>query len=388
MSLEALLQELDGIQEQEKEQVSKLILDLITDTDTRDKIFSFHQHTLGMDSAKRDLLLNHLSDLMLDNDAQEKFQQLYSLTKGLAIPRRNRLFNHFHSLITDSTLDDIFWELCGVRDDPKDSNLTREEVLQRIKRYIKSSIVNFRKNQKGEFKPELTSRMMVEINFTGIGGEHNDKHFGIVWNSDPMRDNVLVIPTTSLKEDKKFYEYYFNIGKVDFLNKDTVVMLDQTVSISHKRIINETFIDPSSGAKTPVFISQDQEWRIRDGIRASYFGHVTLYTYLINNFRSHIPEMTNEPVQYDHLLRPFTLVSNDPEQMQYSLIDDPQTIYKILWRNSGVPRHQRDLLINDWHYALGEHHRHPQTNKRLGVKTPRRNNITAAYSNLLSAIAP
>jgi len=385
---EALEHELGSLPEGEGERLSGLIVDLITDIDSREKIFAFHQHTRGMDSDKKNQLFIHIGDLLLDADSQEKLLQIHSITKSLNSGTKNRLFSHFTALVTDPILNDVFWELRGVRTDSYDSSLTREEVLDRIRRYIRSSLKNYRKNSKGEFKPEVTKRMMVEVNFTGVGGEHNDTHFGIVWDSDPIRDNVLVIPTTSLKEDKKFYNHYFSIGKVDFFTKETVVMLDQTLAISHKRITKETFTDPSSRAITPVYISQDQEWRIRDGIRVSYLGQPTLFDYLLKNFRGFIPEMSNEPLQHSHLLRPFILVSNDPEKLQYSLIDDPGTVYTIFWKSSSVSRGQRDRLLSTWHYALGEHYKDPVTNKRMGVKILRRTSIAAAYSNLIGAASP
>ena len=297
------------------------------------------------------------------------------------------MFRYFNSLISDSELESVFWELSGIRTDSIESTLTREVVMDRTKRYIKASLKNFRKNKNGEYKPEVTNKMVVEVDFTGIGGEHDKPHPAIVWDSDPNRDNILVIPTTSLKEDKKLYNHYFSIGKIDFLMKDTVVMLDQAVSVSHKRIISETYIDPATGKRTILYINNQQEQRIRDGIRASYLNEKTLYWYLLNNFRKFIPIMENETVQFDHLLRPFRIISNDPEKLIYSLVDEPQTKYKVFWKNSNVSKSKRDKLLQDWCGALGEHYRDPSTRKRLGIKTLRSANTAIAYSNLVAAVA-
>ncbi|MED4779414.1 hypothetical protein [Brevibacillus choshinensis] len=388
MALETLLQELEGIQGEEKEQVTNLVLDLITDTDTRDKIFNFHQHTKGMDPLKRTELIDHINELALDSYAQDKLTQLHKFTKSLDSQIKNRLYLQFFALIKDPTLDAMLWDLLGIIDDPKDTQLTRVEVLSRIGRYIKVSRKGHRKNKNNDFKPEVTSRMMVTVNFTGVGGEHNDDHFGIVWAADPKRDNVLIIPTTSLKEDKKFYNHYFSIGKVQFLEKETVVMLDQTVAVSHKRIEKETFIDPATKTNTPVYISKEQEWHIRDGIRVSYLGYQTLFHFLHTNFRSYIPEMVNEPLQHTHLLRPFNLISNDPEKMLYTLIDDPETVYTIKWRVSAVSKNQRDRLLSKWFQALGAYNRDPKTNERLSIRLPRRTSAANAYTSLLGATLP
>ncbi|MEK3794759.1 hypothetical protein MKX42_23745 [Paenibacillus sp. FSL R7-0204] len=376
--------QLSALIEPEKGELINLIHDIVSDVEIRKKLVPFYSKLKLLSSTQKDDFFNNIESFIHDKDIQSKLFQLQQVLAGLPILRRERLFRHFQLLSTDQELDNIFWELSAVRTDPKDNKLTREKVLDRIKRYTKASLKNYRKNTLSEFKPEVTQNMLIHVDFTGIGGEHDMPHYAIVWNVDPKRDNVLVIPTTSLKEDKKFYTHYFSVGKIDFLSEETVVMLDQTVSISHKRILSETFINPQ-GVRTAVTIDLHQEHRIKDGIRATYLDQKTLYWYLYNNFRKFIPEMENEEVQFNHLLRPFILVSNDPEKLVYSLIDQPHIHYQVFWRRSTVIATQRTQLLENWCYALGSHQRNPQTGVRGNVLTYRRDEVISAYSSMIAA---
>lgn len=327
-----------------------------------------------------------LSELESETQLGKGYLDVFTKLKNVDSSRYGRLLLNFKNLISYEEVNQVVWELSGVRTDSNENSLTREIVLDRIRRYINISNKNFRK-QNFKYLPEVEKGMIVEVSFTGIGGEHDKKHKAIVWDVDPNRDNILVLPTTSLKEDKKFYKHYFSIGKVGFLPKDTVVMLDQAISVSHKRILDEKYRNPSSNDKEKVFISPEQEQRINDGIRVTYLGEHTLASYLLNNFRNFIPIVRNLAIQFGHLLRPFVLIDNNPETLTYSLKDDLNTKYSIDWYPSSVSKNQRDRLLRNWIEAIGEQERDPNTGQRTAnIIKRRRDTIQEKFNDLNAAV--
>lgn len=138
--------QLSALIEPEKGELINLIHDIVSDVEIRKKLVPFYSKLKLLSSTQKDDFFNNIESFIHDKDIQSKLFQLQQVLAGLPILRRERLFRHFQLLSTDQELDNIFWELSAVRTDPKDNKLTREKVLDRIKRYTKASLKNYRKN--------------------------------------------------------------------------------------------------------------------------------------------------------------------------------------------------------------------------------------------------
>lgn len=309
--------------------------------------------------------------------------QLTTSLQALSDTDRDRLCGQFQQILTDPLYQDILDGVCKIHTDPAESKLSRQKVLKRVKRFVNCSGVDYRKDvTTGDFDPSLSYKMIVKICFTGIGTEHDEDHYGIVWESKMNRDHVLVVATTSYKDYQKYHNHFFNIGQMGFLQGETIAMIHQVGPISRKRILYTSFKDPADGQYKVISLSKAQEDRIKDGFRVVCLGFKTLFEYILESQRRFIPEFANHNDQYLHLWRPFKIVSHTPGvKTVYSLLDEPTVHYEIQWHRCGVSRSEREYLLKRWRDAVAVYDMSVRPKRR--IKT-REQAIQEAYNALLS----
>lgn len=176
------------------------------------------------------------------------------------------------------------------------------------------------------------------MRFSGLGSETDQEHFAIVWRSPRKSDAIVIIPTTSFKEEStQEHGIEFNIGKIDFMGKETVVLLEQMTTISRKRIDRRQLHKTRQLiSKNPVkhkfaTISIDQKNRILDGLRVYHFGETTIYQFLKDTEIDKLPRLSDYAVQLGHLHRPFIkdVQNSDTDKLVYALHEDPNKFYTI-----------------------------------------------------------
>lgn len=134
------------------------------------------------------------------------------------------------------------------------------------------------------YKPIYRKGDIVECEFVGIDKEFNYRHFAIVWDVKPNRENINIIPLTSQIKDESIGE--FNLGKINgfytklsdgsFINKDSFVYVNKMMEVSRKRIYpkyeqrsNGEFIKENSRLKQ-LNIGNKNIDLIKDSIRMFY----------------------------------------------------------------------------------------------------------------------
>lgn len=267
-------------------------------------------------------------------------------------PDRNSLIPALMNTVGDLTFRDVVKLINTINDDIKDSEQTRNNSLERITRYTNSLKRNTKRNKYGEFFPSVIPNQLVFVNFAGISAELDFPHYAIVWDTDSYQETVQVIPTTSYKEGvTEESSTFFNIGKISFMNVETVVKLDHIMSISRKRIIKSQLKNPATGTDEPVVISQAQIQRIQEGFHCMGNRLPSLYHFILNNNRASLPEL-QDPVQYEQLHRPFIRVQpSEVDVFSYTLLSDPLTVYNINWKRHALTGEKRRKLLDSWSKA-------------------------------------
>ncbi len=274
--------------------------------------------------------------------------QLLDMPPGV----RDDLSRMFSNVARENQYREITDGVTKIQNDPHDPLLTKSNALRRVRRFVEASCAPYVKNG-AVFTPILPCGTIVKVKFTGVGGEHNEDHYGIVWQSKKNRDHILMIPTTSYKENKKHHEHYFNIGSVGFLNGETIAMIDQMTAISRKRIMASAFENPQTGNFESIQLDPEQINRIRDGIRVVCLNQATLYSVIFNS--NLMPELLDPNEQYRHLFRPI-IVNNmtiPGKKLVYHLVDNTQVLYEIKWHQSNVSRTVRKGYLENWRDAVG-----------------------------------
>lgn len=290
------------------------------------------------------------------------------------------LIKKFEAIMNEHTVREINQEIMNISDDP--NGYSRAETLEKLLHYSKSVGNHYKKDENGIFVPQVRPRNVVLVDFSGMGSEMSGEHYAIVWEAIPKRDHLIVIPTTSYKDDlTKESGTYFNIGKVGFLEGETVVKLDQTTAISRKRILSYTHVEPGTGRKKWVSITEEQEKRIQEGIRVLWFKEKTLYHVILRSNRHLLPILEDEVSQFTHLHRPIIIKNPSTDrnkELIYCLYNDERE-YKIQWKPTSLSPNQREKLIKDWVHALAEYKVDEKTGDKILVKT-REQSISDAYA--------
>lgn len=296
------------------------------------------------------------------------------LKKLLDLPddQQNELLNHFQNVIGEVEYQRILKHISTIEDDPYVSDQTRLDTLERIRRYTSSAArkTKKREDRRGilQFSPVINKYEMVWVNFAGIGSEHDRKHLAIVWDVDYNRDHVLILPTTSFKDDSVESGISFNIGRIGFLSKETQVMLDQTMSVSRKRIMATKHEEPVSKRPDFVRLSPAQKQRIQEGFRILWFEEKTLFQELLEAHRNRMPQLQNADIQYSHLHRPFIKIWNGPDKLVYALHDRPHVSYTVHRHAVTTAEKKRRGLLYTWAKAITSNGRTREQNIQLAYE--------------------
>ncbi|WP_189338254.1 type II toxin-antitoxin system PemK/MazF family toxin [Paenibacillus sp. IHB B 3084] len=268
---------------------------------------------------------------------------------------KKHLLSLYKHIMDDQKVRQITAQLMHIKDDAGVPNLTREDTLSRVKRFIDSANKDTVKDPtSGVLKPITTQFMVVCVNFTGIGSEQDEFHYGIVWDEQRKRDNVSIIPTTSFKAEKTLdTDLSFNIGHVSFLQGETVVLMNQITSVSRKRIRNVRHKNPITDKFEIVKLSPEQQNRIKDGFRIYGLKERSLYNeFIYNSFVDTLPILEYPEVQYFHLNRPIRLVENYKNKLTYKLYDD-EKVYVIERKPYKLPSGTNRIgLLKSWVEAV------------------------------------
>jgi len=294
---------------------------------------------------------------------------------------RRRILPALKSSLNEAEFQEVVKLMQQISNDPQEPLQTRTNSLQRLSRYVKALKAHSRKDPTtGEYTPKLSKLQFISINFSGVGSEFDLNHFGIIWDCHPKRDEVLVIPTTSLKESTQETTTTFNIGRVGFFGPQTVVKLNQIIPVSRKRISKYLHFNPATNTAELVSITPDQMKRIEDGFRIMGTGEQSLFDFILGE-RSFLPELLS-PDQYGHLFRPFVKIfPSVPGTFTYALPSDPTKHYLIKWHTHKLSRGDRKAKLEAWVKAVGVK---DPSNKGAFLKT-REQVIHDAYADIVSA---
>lgn len=300
----------------------------------------------------------------LSTENQESLKKIVSDTTMLNVLEKisvdNDLTRIVDKIINARNFNEIVKQADLVKDEYRPihkQTLTKDMILERIIRFINCSLQTDEVNDPmvpTEYKHPLVSGQVVKVLFSGVGSEIDNEHFAIVWETKSNRDQVVVIPTTSLKPTTRETKNFFNIGKIPPFSKQTVVSLEQLTCVSRKRIVEYLFND-GRGNMVQAIINQDQRRRIEDGFRVTLLRQKTLLDELINQRKDYVPEFINYSVQVKHLHRPIRNVSFDSYKLitKYQLFNDPNQ-YEIKWHRTKLNRSDRKKMLKSWAYSIAE----------------------------------
>lgn len=313
--------------------MQQLINDLMNKNNEIDKLITdFRAKIVGIEQL--------LDDVIVDQVLQEIFKKMSSELDFRTIAE------NILNMQPDS---------CNLRK----QNMTRADKLQSVKIFVESiskadQVDNL--TSPTFFTPPLEKGQMVLVNFSGIGGELNRVHYGIVWNVAAEMDCIQILPVKSDKIHYKEFEHAFSIGKVGHLSKETWIDVREIMTISRKRI-NTNLLESSPGAgdAREVYLNPSQEYRINDGLRVYWGKQRNLLSFILSNNKSRLPIIRDYSQQYNHFLRPVKYFKTDSARItsEYQLIDDTTTFY-IDWRvpSRSLGQGQRNREVKKFAYPV------------------------------------
>jgi hypothetical protein len=269
---------------------------------------------------------------------------------------KNHILSLYKQLLEDEKVRQLTSLLANITDDSGEPTFTRADTLSRIERYINSANRDTVKSQQGEIKPITTSFTIVCVDFAGLGSELDNFHYGIVWEEQRKRDNVSIIPTTSFKSHKTIEtDLTFNIGRVGFLQGETVVLMSQITSVSRKRIRKVRHLNPTTNSRENVKLLPMQQNRIKDGFRIYGLKERSLYNEFIReSFLDTLPILGDPELQFNHLNRPVRIVNNSKGELTYQLYGD-EKIHSIKRAPYILPAAiSRNKLLKNWVEAVAK----------------------------------
>lgn len=267
--------------------------------------------------------------------------------------KQKELLDWFTNISEDPLFQSLVKSLNEVEDDPKDKHHTRQNVFKRIRRFILSArrSPRYKINNQGkkEYLPVTNDGELIYVRFSGVGSELDDDHYAVVWKAQRHLDQVLVIPTTSFKPKSTIESpIVFNIGKVDFLENETVVLLNQITVISRKRILRTKHVNKATQQELPAKLNQNQIERIKDGLRVLFLGEHTLFEEFLYMHQDRLPLLEDPHEQYSHLHRPFIRIRDNIDELEYALYCDPNVTYRIKRIPTSLRRSDRKKLLYNW----------------------------------------
>ncbi|MFC5402295.1 hypothetical protein [Cohnella soli] len=298
------------------------------------------------------------------------------------------LLQLYQELMRDQQLKLLTKTIASITDDACTPAYIKKDTLDRVGRYVVAAKQHTRvEKSSGQHEPILEKYMVIKVNFAGLGSELDSTHYGIVWETGRRRDHVSIIPTTSFKQESTIETgESFNIGKVDFLDKETVVMMNQITSVSRKRITGSVrHYDPGSKRPLIVKLSDDQKKRIHDGFRVYGLEEQTLYNkYIKNSHADTLPVLADPEMQYSHLFRPVIEISNTKDLLVYKLYDDARE-YRLERKSFSLTGSTRVEALKNWVEATATLDPADPTKKTYSVT--RDDARRSAYAVIQTAIA-
>lgn len=287
---------------------------------------------------------------------------LLAKLSSVPIQEREDSSEKFYKIMTEPTFRNIVDNIFAIQDEPTSLDhrgIRRQAVLESIERFT-TSAMQFDSVSGQVFDPVLNfnnRKQLVNIRFSGLGGEIDRPHPAIVWEQENNRDRLLIIPVTSFKENKtKEKPVLFDIGQVDFLSKRTVVKLDQITLASRKKLLDNGIVeDDITGMRGNAYLSASQVSRIREGMLILFQGKKSLFQGEIEFVhKDRLPEFQDPVLQFNHLNRPYRIVNITKERVDYQLINDSNTTYTLYRRRTSrrVTEGERKRLLRDWLYAV------------------------------------
>ncbi|BBH23665.1 hypothetical protein Back11_50100 [Paenibacillus baekrokdamisoli] len=303
----------------------------------------------------------------------------------LTLQERRSTSQHLSQIVKDETVRSIIQNISSIRDD---GIYTKEDIYERVALFTDSS------KRPTASRVHLKKRMMVHVDFAGLGTEHKGNHPAIVWHVENSNDRVLVIPCTSFKMDSTVESAYdINIGPAKFLGPNntvhgvlstsTVVLLDQIQPVSRKRIANYHTRNPANGSFGNARIDEIQARRIEEGLQVLMHGKKTLYEEFIYEDETMIPEFQDHELQYKHLFRVVRVLSDQRSHIDYMVEDDANTyiLYKRPAKATLSSETRKDLLKK---WIKPKAIRNPDKTIRMVSPAVR----DTAYAALLQQVAP
>ncbi|MGG0656427.1 hypothetical protein [Rummeliibacillus pycnus] len=267
---------------------------------------------------------------------------------------KNKLLNELNQLLDEEQVLQLAKTMMNMADDPNIVDQTKQNSLERIQRFVRATAkpnqFQIKNGQQSKnFFPFIKNGQFLRMNISGVGGELDDYHYVIVWEVQDRRDQMLVIPTTSFKPNTTIESgMRFNIGHIDFLSEETVILLDQITSLSRKKINKHKFKDPSNSSMKPVKISKDQINRIKEGFRILGQGEITLANFILEKTRSSLPELIDYQVQFAHFHLPFKISSLTANKLVYYLYNDENNKFEINLHPTSLSNTDRKHFIRSW----------------------------------------
>lgn len=302
---------------------------------------------LGASSTQRTKFLDSFMKLL----SEQQFNTLVRKLEELSLEERRATSQQLSQIIKDETVRNIIQNISSISDD---GSYTKQDIYERVVLFTKSA------KTPTVSRVHLKKRMMVHVDFAGLGTEHKGTHPAIVWHVENSSDRVLVIPCTSFKADSTVESAYeINIGPAKFLGANntvngvlttsTVVLLDQIQPVSRKRIVDYQTRNPANGKKGNARIDEAQAKRIEEGLQILLHGKKTLYERYIFDDSTMIPEFQDHELQYKHLFRVVNVLNDQDSFIEYKVEDDPN-VY-ILYRRPVKPtlsNDDRKALLKNW----------------------------------------
>lgn len=321
-------------------------------------IYELLKKIVDLDEIHREAYLQNCISTI---DQQELYRFLQEFN-GLAVTTKNKsdLLKQLSKVISEPTSRNIIKYISEIPDCSYNRlrQETRERTLERVQRYTQAAKKRDSLHHSfTKYDPDIHQYQVIKVLFSGIGSELDDEHYAIVWKVEPKSDNIVVIPTNSFKDKKKITATQFDIGTISLLPPvNTLVLLEQTTSISRRRIVQDLF--PANRGNRAV-IDGNQIKRIEEGLRILWLKEPSLVQTIKDS--GMIPEFLDyADIQYMHLHRPYKKIKwISPNRFQYNLdqkdANGNYEIFSVKLYESSINKHQTEKIIRTWSEAVAEY---------------------------------
>lgn len=319
----------------------------------------FIERYVALSAVERGEFLDDFILLMSDSDVKDLVRKLEGLPSAVC----SQTSKDITDVIDNQTVRQVIQNITEVQQDRND---TKEDGYECIKLYSNSAKTPTKTNV------FVKKRMLIHVDFSGLGSEHRFNHPAIVWYTDEAKgDRMVVIPCTSYKPDTTMESTTdINIGKAKFfggtnnvegeLLEETVVLLNQIQVVSRKRITGYWSRNPITGQSKTARIDFEQVRRIEEGLKIMMHEEKTLYDLYIQPYEiqkqvsmfptaTMVPEFVNHENQYKHIYRIPYEVEDNGCFISYKVEGDPNTYYMFRRPTTRINSEEhRKALLKNW----------------------------------------